>query len=108
MSFDYVGRRRAAKGECRIRLEDIAGYSTGLLAGVVPPPDCEQLPAADVRRYRDLFGTSCYLLAELHKVRTTMIEWPGSKTYHAKPVSRSWRQAMSCSIFPPGRCCTTF
>lgn len=62
-----LGRRRAAKGECRIRLEDIAGYSTGLLAGVVPPPRCEQLPVADVQRYRDLFRTSCYLLAELHQ-----------------------------------------
>ncbi len=33
-----LGRRRAAKGECLIRLEDIAGHATDLLAGVVPPP----------------------------------------------------------------------
>ena len=62
-----LGRRRAAKGDCRLGVEDIAGYSTGLLAGVVPPPWCEQLSVADGRQYRDIFGTSCYLLAELHQ-----------------------------------------
>ena len=31
-----VGRRRAPKGECWLRIDDIAEYSTGLLAGVIP------------------------------------------------------------------------
>ena len=62
-----LGRRRATKGECQMSVEDVAAYSTGLLAGVVPPPRCEQLSLAEMQRYRDIFGTSCYLLAELHQ-----------------------------------------
>jgi len=33
------GRRRAAKGACELTLDDIAAHDTGLLAGVVVPPD---------------------------------------------------------------------
>ena len=31
-----IGRRRAPKGECWLELEDVATYSAGLIAGVVP------------------------------------------------------------------------
>jgi error-prone DNA polymerase len=61
------GRRRAAKGQCEITRNDIAAYAEGLLAGVVPPTRNEQLAADDVLPYREIFGKSCYLLAELHK-----------------------------------------
>jgi error-prone DNA polymerase len=62
-----LGRRRASKGECQINFDDIASRSQNLLAGIVPPPYCEQLSTADVQRYREVFGSSCYLLAELHQ-----------------------------------------
>ena len=62
-----LGRRRAAKGECRLGLEDIAEHSQGLLAGVVPPLRSEEFSVADGRRYREIFGKSAYLLAELHQ-----------------------------------------
>ena len=61
------GRRRAAKGHCQLRLDDIAQHTDGLLAGVVPPAYAETLSTADVTRYKDLFGPACYLLAELHR-----------------------------------------
>jgi error-prone DNA polymerase len=61
------GRMRATKGQCRLGIEDIAGCSCGLLAGVVPPTRREELPAADAAQYRDIFGKSCYLLVELHQ-----------------------------------------
>ena len=62
-----TGRRRTAKGKCVIRLEDIADHAAGLLAGIVPSPRCEQLSMAELHPYRDVFGTSCYLLAELQR-----------------------------------------
>ncbi len=35
-----VGRKRAAKGACSLRFEDVAEFSDGLLAGVFPPVSC--------------------------------------------------------------------
>jgi error-prone DNA polymerase len=85
------GRRSAPKGECALKLDDIAEFAEGLVAGVLtdrqPPAlpgvcdglhlndhsGCEQFrvvggeppaePGAD--RYREIFGGRCYLLAEL-------------------------------------------
>ncbi len=62
-----LGRRRAPKGQCRIYLSDIVTHSTGLLAGVFPPPWNERLALEDVQRYGRIFGNACYLLAELHQ-----------------------------------------
>ncbi|AMV21529.1 error-prone DNA polymerase [Planctomyces sp. SH-PL14] len=62
-----LGRRRAPKGECHLTFDDIVRHTGGLLAGVAPPPHAETLSLADARRYRDLFGESAYLLAELHQ-----------------------------------------
>ena len=87
------GRRRAEKGECRLRFDDIAQHAEGLLAGV----DCKlknancKLQIADAAAWkpeqfsicqfsicnlpplhtllslpRGLLGDRCYLLAELH------------------------------------------
>ncbi|MEM1227572.1 MAG: error-prone DNA polymerase [Planctomycetota bacterium] len=61
-----AGRRRAPKGECQLTVDDIAQHTTGLLAGVVPSPQCDELSIKDALRYRDLFGEA-YLLAQLHR-----------------------------------------
>ncbi len=76
-----IGRRRAEKGECRLTLDDVAGLSAGLIAGVCgssregekgrkgdretqisPSPF---LPFS-LSCIRELFPGRCYLLAELH------------------------------------------
>jgi error-prone DNA polymerase len=62
-----TGRRRAPKGECQLSIEDIAQNHTHLVAGVVPTPHAERLKLADCHRYREIFGESAYLLAELHQ-----------------------------------------
>lgn len=54
------GRRSAPKGECRLTFDDVAEYAAGLLACVCEPQ------AAELARYREVFGDRCYLLAELH------------------------------------------
>jgi error-prone DNA polymerase len=81
-----LGRRRAPKGECQLRFDDVAEYSEGLLAGVrgagreergegenvtpsVPLPSplsALRLPPSPLLFYRELFGDRCSLLAELH------------------------------------------
>lgn len=60
------GRRRAPKGECCLTFDDIAQHTEGLLAGVVPSLHDESFSAEEGCRYRELFGESAYLLAELH------------------------------------------
>ena len=82
------GRLRAAKGQCNLGIEDLSSHSAGLLAGVVPPPRCEELSAADLAQYRELFGKSCYLLAELHQGPHDRHGSIGSKTYPAKAICR--------------------
>ena len=70
-----LGRRRAAKGECRIRLEDIAAYSDGLVGGsraaarlraTFRRPTCSDTETSLERR------ATCW--PNCTKVRTTMIE----------------------------------
>jgi len=61
-----TGRRRAAKGECHLTLDDIAGHADGLLAGVALPSNCEDFTPDDAHRYREIFDET-YLLAELHQ-----------------------------------------
>ena len=85
-----VGRRRAPKGECWLRIDDIAEYSTGLLAGVIPhlPGNRvamqhlqqdhvsyewyrikgrhQRIDNRRLHRYAEIFGDRCYLLAELY------------------------------------------
>ncbi|MEN6459374.1 MAG: error-prone DNA polymerase [Thermoguttaceae bacterium] len=74
------GRRRAEKGACRLRFEDVARHAEGLLAGIAEPR-AEELAAktvpcglgpsvvgrAGLAAIRDVFGDRCYLLAELHR-----------------------------------------
>jgi len=74
------GRRRAPKGECRLRFDDIARYAEGLIAcvvgaacGLAPERNLQSSLRASsqasspLRHYRDLFPGRCYLLAELHR-----------------------------------------
>lgn len=66
-----LGRRRASKGECQLRFEDIAEHSAGLLAAISVTPQglgtsVPSGPLSSRFRYRDLFGNRCSLLAELH------------------------------------------
>lgn len=80
-----AGRRRAPKGECWLRLDDLATYQAGLLAGAIPdvagtprplPPGDPQHPSYDWYRqpraygmdvYRELFGDRGYMLAALYQ-----------------------------------------
>jgi error-prone DNA polymerase len=70
-----LGRRRAAKGQCRITFDDLAQHSEGLIAAVLPThaqsasnPPCshESSRLNSIARFRDAFADRCYLLAELH------------------------------------------
>ncbi|MEZ6062729.1 MAG: error-prone DNA polymerase [Planctomycetaceae bacterium] len=74
-----VGRRRAPKGECRLKLDDVALHAEGLLCCVPlscetrlryerrfqPDADCD-IPATQLAALRQIFGDRCYALAELH------------------------------------------
>src|SRR5690606_2348525 len=57
-----TGRRRAPKGECHLRFDDLAAHGDGLIACVVGDTSADEL-----HRYRETFGDRCYLLAELHR-----------------------------------------
>ncbi|MFN0022118.1 MAG: PHP domain-containing protein, partial [Pirellulaceae bacterium] len=59
-----VGRRRAEKGKCDLKLEDIAAHSEGLIAGVLPQSPVSPQPLS---AYRDIFADRAYLLAELFR-----------------------------------------
>jgi len=70
-----LGRRRAAKGQCHLTLDDVAAHAGGLIAGVCPPdgllpesgPEHDRLIAA-LDRYREMFAPDgCFLLAHLHR-----------------------------------------
>ena len=73
------GCRRAAKGQCRLTLDDVAQHAAGLLAGVNTEfgsrnsevgnggqPAHFPNSAFRIPNYREAFGDRCYLLAELH------------------------------------------
>jgi error-prone DNA polymerase len=62
-----LGHTRAPKGECHLRLDDVAAHAQGLLA-CVPLAPLIDLPAADsLAMYREIFGDRAYALAELHR-----------------------------------------
>src|SRR5207248_9529171 len=57
-----TGNRRAAKGECDLTFDDLAQFSEGLIAIVLPPRKVDD-PAFHerLRRLARLFGDRCYL-----------------------------------------------
>jgi DNA-directed DNA polymerase III PolC len=61
-----VGNRRAAKGECDLTFDDLAQYSEGLLAIVLPPRKVDD-PAfhEKVAKLTRLFGDHCYLAGSM-------------------------------------------
>lgn len=74
-----VGRRRATKGECRLKFSDIVEHQRGLLcciplstesqlrfAGKYQPGASTELTAEALRKFQSIFGDRCYALAELH------------------------------------------
>ncbi|HVK11076.1 MAG TPA: error-prone DNA polymerase [Gemmataceae bacterium] len=58
-----VGRRAAAKGDCRLTVADVASHSEGLLAGVL----LDSSTANQLDQARDLFADRCYAVAEVHR-----------------------------------------
>ncbi|NLS92223.1 MAG: error-prone DNA polymerase [Planctomycetaceae bacterium] len=60
------GRRRAEKGECLLRFDDLAGRADGLLACMIPEPKITSRFRRDLNDYHNLFGGRCYLAASLH------------------------------------------
>ena len=82
-----IGRRRAPKGHCWLKLNDIAEHNADLLAGVIPmlPGDhCRhshmdetdpshswffdpEIQSHSHDAYRDIFGDRAHLLAELYR-----------------------------------------
>jgi error-prone DNA polymerase len=61
------GRRAAQKGECRLRLDDIADHAEGLLAAVVLPRASESDDLRHLLSYRRIFPKRCHLAAALHQ-----------------------------------------
>lgn len=74
-----AGRRRAAKGECRILMADVRENSDGLIAAVplntesryrfdrtFDPAHLRTVPESELRSIKDCFGDRSYALAELH------------------------------------------
>src|SRR5215468_4973227 len=61
-----VGNRRAAKGECDLTFDDLAQYTEGLLAIVLPPRKVDD-PAFHerLRGLARLFGDRCYLAGSM-------------------------------------------
>ncbi|MGD8453071.1 MAG: error-prone DNA polymerase [Phycisphaerae bacterium] len=57
-----LGRRRAAKGDCILYLQDVSDLAAGLQA-IVRPGDTPSIPALST--YRDIFADRAFLAAEL-------------------------------------------
>jgi error-prone DNA polymerase len=82
-----LGRRRAAKGECEIYLDDVFAHSGGQLFISLPPPDFdrdaepEAGPAyrAHLHRLREMFGRDVWLAARCR--------------YHGNDGARLWALA---------------
>ena len=62
-----LGRRRAAKGECEIRLEDVFAHSGGQVFISLPPsgmgPEPDAAYTAHLRRLREILGRDVWLAA---------------------------------------------
>ena len=50
-----LGKRRAPKGQCHLRLHDLLNYSDGLLAVIVPPRDIDENFLDVIHGLRDVF-----------------------------------------------------
>lgn len=62
------GRRRAKKGKCELRFDDVAELSDGIIAGMIPSLDPSQSLSRFLRTdFRDTFGDRAHLLCEVHR-----------------------------------------
>ncbi|WP_459556751.1 error-prone DNA polymerase [Lacunimicrobium album] len=61
------GRTAAAKGSSRLTMEDVACHTAGLMAGILPPIDREEIDVKALHGYRELFGNDVYLMAQLFR-----------------------------------------
>ncbi len=62
------GRRRAEKGECTLRLEDVAEHAAGSIGLCLFPERPEDgRPVEEFARYREILGDRCYLAAKIHR-----------------------------------------
>lgn len=67
-----VGRMRCEKGRCELRFEDIAGFSRGILSGVIVDARRDEQSLNRTQAflrgpYRDVFGDGRYMLASFHR-----------------------------------------
>ena len=60
------GRRRAAKGQCHLTVDDVSSFADGLITCVPLPTRSQTATAKQLHAYRDCFGDRCYGLLELH------------------------------------------
>ncbi len=74
-----VGRRRAPKGECRLKMADVLEHAEGLLCCIPLSEETRlrferryapglqmDVAASHLKQLKDAFGDRCYALAELH------------------------------------------
>ncbi|MDE0864163.1 MAG: PHP domain-containing protein, partial [Rubripirellula sp.] len=69
------GRMRAQKGTCELAWKDIVEFSSGMLAGLIPPGKSQRVPASTAKPFsrflrtdfREVFDDRGYLFCELHR-----------------------------------------
>lgn len=95
-----LGKRRAAKGDCDIGLDDIADHAEGQIAIVLPPDhlapgDDHSRFEHDLSRLREIFGRDCHLAAQ-HLYRgdddariARLAGWPTVVTHRWSPPTMS-------------------
>ena len=113
------GRRRAEKGQCRLRFDDVAQHAEGLLAGIsgqwivdsgqwTAALSTVHCPLSTLLSYREVFADRCYLLAELHHGPDDRGNWSGWWNCRGGSACR-WRRRATCIITcPSGRRYATF
>ena len=69
------GRMRAPKGTCELAWKDVVEFSSGMLAGLIPPGKSQRVPASAAKPFsrflrtdfREVFDDRGYLFCELHR-----------------------------------------
>lgn len=61
-----LGKGRAGKGSCELHWEDVAAWSEGLIA-ILVPDQADALIASQLRRIKQIFGVDAYLALTLRR-----------------------------------------
>jgi error-prone DNA polymerase len=61
-----VGRRRAPKGQCELRIADVAEHAEGLIAIIIPPDPLDEVAMTRVAETAEPFRGAVYLALERH------------------------------------------